>query len=261
MICINDGSVGFARELKAICADSPYGARIDAYFTAYSGSRSFLDFWLYKSGGQARGALCRYYGSVFLCGEFDSEIRAFLEMLSPSSVLCDVSLDFEITGTRRKTGETLVCALPVELSPGIPGCTVDRLTGEMRSLGAVYELLRAEYGAPLGEFDDYFVDMSHLIRHNTAQVFTLCADGELASTLTVSAISETAAVIGSVATKREFRRSGLAGYLVSKITKELYSSGRKVFLHREEPIPLYERAGFCSAGSFAQYVRITETGR
>lgn len=249
MIVINDRGRGFEKELRSLCADSPFGARIEAYYSAYkSNIYSFLDFWLCRSSNnKAVCALCRYYDTLIFCGECSEEVKSFIEMLSPRNVLCDNASGLSLPGYLAKTGETMRCIAPKALQDYLPnGFEIVLLNGEMDDLREVYTLLLNEYsdGASLGCFNDYFIDMSHRIRHKVTDVYTVRFEGRIVSTLAAVALSQTAAVIGSVATDSRFRRRGIAGYLVSKVTNDLCRSGKTIFLHRERYIGIYERAGY-----------------
>ncbi|MBQ1546075.1 MAG: GNAT family N-acetyltransferase [Clostridia bacterium] len=250
MFVINDGGSGFAKRLHEVCANSPYGAKIEMYFSAYSGRYNFLDFWLCH---EMPCAVCRYYDSVFVCGSGGAELNEFIEMLSPNTVLCDESIHLSPRGMNTKTGETMRCVLPSPPFDDLPdGYTFTTITGEMKQLREIYGLLCAEYGSLSGSFDEYFVDMSHRMRHGGSSVYTITQNGRAVSTLTVAAKSRTAAVIGSVATRETHRRRGLAGYLTGKVTRQLCAQGREVYLHRERMISIYEKIGFETVGRWQE---------
>ena len=256
MIRINDASTDFERQLKKLCEGSPYGARIESYFTAYSGRRySFLEFWLGEENGVPVCAICRYYSAVTICGAVNGETADFVRMLSPDSVLCGGVSDVFFAGMTKKTGETLVCTRRADREIQLPsGCTAARLSGEMRPLRGVYDLLRNSFDeTSTGSFDDFFVDLSHRIRHGVSDVYAVYCGGDIVSTLTVTAKTDTAAVLGSIATKSDRRREGLAGFLVSLALNDTCKNGRQVFLHREKPISVYERAGFETVGAWSQF--------
>lgn len=250
MFVINDGGSGFAKRLHEVCAGSPYGARIEMYFSAYRGRYNFLDFWLCR---ESPCAVCRYYDSVFVCGSGGAELNEFIEMLSPNTVLCDAAIGLSPRAMNIKTGETMRCVLPSALADDLPdGYVFTHVSGEMKELREVYGLLCAEYGTLPGSFDEYFVDMSHRICHGVSGIYTITKNGRAVSTLTVTAMSRTAAVIGSVATRSQQRRRGLAGYLTGKVTRQLCANGREVYLHRERKISIYEKAGFETVGRWQE---------
>ena len=257
MISINDGSEEFARKLLSLCNDSPYGAKIISYFKAYKGRFPFLDFWLCRNE-EGETAVCRYYSAVFLCGEESEEVKSFIGALSPSSVLCDGTWELELPGMKRYSGEMLSCSAPLACTQTLESqYAIERLSSEMRSLKAVYELLRVSYNedSPTGDFESFFIDTSHMIRHNTSSIYAVSRNGELLSTLTASSITDSCAVIGSVATLPNERSKGLASILVNSAVTELCEQGRRVFLFREAPIRIYERVGFKVEGYWAEYRR------
>lgn len=259
MIIINDFSDLFLSELKRVCVDSPFGARIDALYDAYNKQRySFIEFWLEKQNEKTTAAFCRYYDAVIFCGEGSDEASDFIKLLSPCSVLYDKDSLLNITRMKRSEGETMQY-FPEKC---IYSPTLDdkyilyRSGGDMKPLKDVYNLLQSSFpNEQIGSFDDFFVDISHRVRHNSAEVYAIYYNNTLVSTLTVTAKTDTVAVIGSIATFDEYRCKGIAGALLSNISEQHFKEGRKVFLHRKEKILLYERCGFEVVGKWIETVR------
>ncbi len=259
MICADDFSHSFATELNKVCEHSPYGARIAAYYSAYRGKQyNFLDTWLCRENGRAVCALSRYYNTVVICGKCSEEIRGFIEMLSPKIIFADAALEIKPKNMIEVSGETMICTHMITDIPILPeGLRCKRLTGEMRQLRKVYDLLREHYYSAgessmlsLGEFDEYFVDISHLIRHGAADVYAVYDGDRIVSSLSVTARSDTAAVIGNIVTHTQYRRNGLAEYLLAAAVNEICKSGREVFLHREKKISIYEKMKFEVTGNW-----------
>ena len=257
MVFLNNGSSEFSEKLRRICKRSPFGAKVQSYFDAYTGSYPFLDFWLCEGGGVS-SAICRYYSAVCLCGRVSAEAVDFITMLSPSSVLCTGEDRFELPGMKQSEGETLQFKNAPESLPLLNGgLAVERLEGDMLHLKKVFALLCSSYreGTSLGDFEPYFIDNSHMIRHGASEAYALSRGGDLVSTLSVTSLTEDSAVIGSVATRPDERGKGYAFTLVSRVTSGLAARGKAVFLHRKDMIPVYERAGFVPCGTWAEYTR------
>ena len=134
--------------------------------------------------------------------------------------------------------------------------SIYKVESNMRNLKTVYDILCAENDDTemLPDFESYFLDMSHRIRHGTARVYVVTNKfGEAVSTASVLASSKTAAVVGCVATDYDNRNRGYASALIAYVTGKELSQNRTVFLHREKQISVYEKIGFKTIGSWTEY--------
>lgn len=256
MIYAHDFSRGFEITLNSLCRHSPFGARIIAYYNSYHGKKyDFLDFWIQRDAdGKPHCALCRYYSTLIICGRIcdKAELVDFISMLSPSDIMCDYAHSPELH-MKYKCGETMVCR---ELAPiSTVKYDIKRLPSDMSGLKKIYELLCSADGSlKSGEFEPYFLDMSHKIRHGVAEVYAIYDDtGNPISTASVIALSDTSAVIGCVATTERSRKNGCASAIVKSITESKLKQGREVFLHRENRITIYELIGYKVCGKWQEY--------
>lgn len=264
MIYTNDFSRKFEIDMYNICENSPYGARIISYHTAYHGKKyDFIDFWLQRdSSKKAVCAFCKYYSTLIICGTpcDIEEVEEFINMISPTNIVCDNTLDFNCN-YYKLTGETMLCTEANNIE-----CILDseykisKIGSNMQQLRFVYNIIFAENGenAMIPDFENYFLDISHRIRHGTAKVYALtnCC-GDIVSTASVLAVSDTAAVIGSVATDFNNRNKGYATAIVKYATEKELLKNRQVYLQREKHIGLYEKIGYEIVGNWAEY-RIAE---
>lgn len=257
MIYINDFSREFELTLHSLCKGSPYGARILAYYTAYCGKKyDFLDFWIQRSAdGRELCALCRYYSALIICGacEDKGEIEDFVSMLNPSSIFCDGTFELHTSGGYTE-GETMkFCRTGVDCSEV---CKIIKIGSDIGQLREVYNLLASENSRNdvLPDFEGYFLDISHRIRHSVSEVYAVLNDEEkIIATAAVVAMADNCAVIGCVATHRSFRRQGIATNLVGRITKSMLEDKREVYLHRERKIGLYDKLGYVTIGEWREY--------
>ncbi len=257
MILLNDFSESFENNLKEICKASPFGARIISYYKSYSGRKyNFLDFWIQSDNdGKAVCAFCRYYSNLIICGEFlnCAEVNDFIKMISPFAVLCSDNFDLNINKAF-SSGEIMLCTEVKKICAN--NYKITKTGSNIRLLKKVYALL---FGSGFNEkslpaFEDYFLDISQFIRHSCAQVYVVLDESEnVISTASVTAMSDDSALIGCVATECSKRRRGIASELVGRITQELLSEGKKVFLQREREIKIYERLGFKPFGGWKEY--------
>ncbi len=255
MIYINDFSRKFELSLSEICSHSPNGARIMTYHNSYHGTKyNFLDFWLQKNSmGKPLCAICRYYSTLIICGERcdENELHDFVCMLSPEKIMCDREYNFPHRYVCL-SGEIMVCreVLPIARETHI----IHRSLSDMSYLRKIYDLLcRTDDRISPDSFEEYLLDMSHKIRHAAAEVYSIYDKNTPISTAAVTALSDTVAVVGCVATDFENRNKGCASALVHYITEKHLRQGREVFLQRERYIGLYEKIGFSVCGVWYEY--------
>lgn len=257
MIFANDSSCNFEFTLKSLCKGSPYGARIFSYYTAYYGKKyDFLDFWVQKDiNGRGICALCRYYSTLIICGKTENikEIIDFIKMLQPAEILCDESFNlfpFKLCSQ----GETMKF---FNNAVQYFDCfDIVKISSDMKKLREIYSLLNADCNSKnaLPDFESYFLDISHRIRHGVSDLYAVLNDcGQIVATAAIVAKTDDCAVIGCVATHPEYRRKGIAANIVGKITDNMLKNGKAVFLHREREIKLYEILGYKTIGKWRVY--------
>ena len=100
------------------------------------------------------------------------------------------------------------------------------------------------------EYEDFILDMSHKIRHDTALCVGVREGEKLVSTAMTVAQSKTCAVIGAVATDGNHRHSGYGSQCVNAICRLL--NDRKIFIMRDEREneDFYRSMGFEDKGKF-----------
>lgn len=257
MIVVSDLSEKFRLQTARVCKSSPFGAYIESYMNSYGDRRySFVEFWLHFENDRPDSAFCRYYDTLIFCGEGSIEAEDFVRMLSPQTLLCSASCGFSFDGMEKHSGELMQLTNKSTVSDKLPdGFKAAELTGDMYSLKEVYSLLCSSFSRNNeSDFETFFIDNSHKIRHSSAQMYAVYDEsGSIASTLSVSALSSSAAVIGSIATKDDLRRNGIAGAMLTHISQSIESNGKEVFLMRRENIKLYEKCGFSVVGAWEEW--------
>lgn len=122
------------------------------------------------------------------------------------------------------------------------------------SLKEVYNLLKENMcdGIEIGEFMPWYADMSHRIRHNCAEVYSLNENGQLAAVLLITAMSADYALIGGVLCDKRCRNKGYATNLLNAVGKELSDSKRTPVLEcKKELEGFYEKLGYEKTGEYA----------
>ena len=102
------------------------------------------------------------------------------------------------------------------------------------------------------DFESWYVDVSHRIRHGAAKAVTLNINGEIISSGIFSSIYNNDAILTAVSTQSEFRRMGYASALVSAMVCDIKG---KVYLMRDKNKneEFYKKLGFENIGYWRMY--------
>ena len=181
----------------------PFSLRIAAAAKAYGLEAPFLDVW------QGNGCwFSRMDGVLTLAGvpepEGREETRLFLAACGGETVLCSRETaacfpEFSI----QTEGPVLVRQQPGETAP---------LPGEFPSPRMLYQVLSAcqSPSFPVPEFEPFYLDTSHRLRHGTAAAVVLEEAGKPAACALALAVTDTAALLTAVAVVPAFRKIGRA---------------------------------------------------
>ena len=226
--------------LKLVCAENIYACKIACLLESYGLKYDFAEFWVQYENDMPVTAVSRFYGdmTVYATAQTDfDELKEFLEMTGFTSVLCEKEIfkdSYSGIIMEKISANTDVTA---EINP---------------DLNEVYRLLEScksdKFEVPGCE--DFILDMSHKIRHNTALCVGIREGEKLIATAMTVAQSKTCAIIGAVATDKNYRHSGYGSQCVNALCHLL--NGRKIFIMRDESEneDFYKSMGFENKGKF-----------
>ena len=226
------------REFDALCGGSAFGCKLAAVANAYGFNRPFARFWV---GGGA--AYCLLDGVLSMAGQPEDveEAWSFIHMTGPEALFCpaDFSAGEEVISSTE--GLVLAKQLPAGPEAGLP---------EPPRLEEVHRLL---CGAGMAvEFEPFYLDLSHRLRHGAALALGEYRDGALVGCAVVSAVTEASALLSAVVVEENFRRQGIGSALVERVERAL--PGRTLYLMRERDNnqAFYAGLGYVEAGRWAQ---------
>lgn len=219
-----------AELLEEFCTDS-FGINIASMLRAYPPEEDICRYWIQITGDYITAAVCNYNGEVVISATLKAdfeELREFLEASGYSDILCQardvVSLEMFACGCGQVLRKENVDAVPFDFE--CPETTAD--------YEAVYNLLGIK-----GEFADWFADISRRINKGTADMRIIRRDGKIVSTASLLHIAGDRAVLGAVATDKEYRGQGLATSLVNSF------GGYTIYLRCLPALnSFYERIGY-----------------
>lgn len=220
-----------------------YSVRILSLLNAYGCKYPFARFYRQIDDNGTITAIISYLdhdATISFSDDADlNELSEFISVIGFSSVLCDerlsVSADYE-------SGIVMKSTKSIEISMSY--ITID----EYPPLFDLYNFI--DYGE--SNFEAWYVDINHRIRHNTAKAVTLNVNDEIISSAIFSSIYENNAVLTGVQTKPEFRKMGYGSALVSSMCCDF---GGTVYLMRENGRneSFYKKLGFENIGKWRIY--------
>lgn len=228
--------------------DSAFICRIRAAADAYGLSEPFAQFWVQDENA----VICKLDDAVILeAGENADldEIFEFIRMTGAKRLLCaeniakQAGLPAACRGEVMQYRNTMPPAFPnsAEINPGIR---------------EIYALLRAcetpTFVPP--EFEPFYLDLSHRIRHGAALAAGIRCGGELVSCAVCIAKTDSRAVVSAVAVKPEQQRKGFGSAALSALISQLKQENINIFRAENENEEFYRAFGFVSCGEFQELI-------
>ena len=171
---------------------------------------------------------------TIFCENVNDELLEFIEAVGYNTVFADKELFPQYW-----SGEVLMKFVrkpETEISDNID------FNPTIREIYSVLERCRGE-GFEIPDFDSFYPDMSHRVRHNLSRVLAYRLEGQAIACCMTSAETDNCAIISGVACLPECRGKGYASKLVAKISETLGDTDIFVFC-REELVGFYSRLGF-----------------
>ena len=189
---------GEKRRLLALCEKTPFGCKIASIANSYGFDKSFANFWL---NTEEDVVYCLVDGAMLLSGTVlqGDASREFLHVVGAREVLCAV-----------RNAEAM------NLTP--------------THIREIYTLL--EKAGMIGEFEPFYLGLSHKLRHNEALALTERGPEGLRACAVVSSISQRGAILSALAVREGMRRQGLGSRLVRRA--ESYFPGKMLYVFREQ---------------------------
>lgn len=208
--------------------DSIYGEKIAAAIKAYGLGYDFCRLFVSDSGGY----ILIFNSTLVADGNFDlSELESFINITSPISVEMPNDLQPNLYGYN-KYHRTLFQAVP-----GNNNINTEKIY-KNTMFRQVFDILEPSFG--ITEYDMWYTDISHRIRHGVADLFlyentTVTKQFDLGKYVFLS----------HIATAPEARGRGTAGNLLHYLCGELQSGDKTVCLFaKDERVTFYESLGF-----------------
>ena len=229
-------------ELKLWKGRDLYSVRILSLLNAYNCKYPFALFYKQVIDGKIVSIFSKLDGDVTIALSEKSdlfELSDFVQRCSFSSVLVDSKLKINSS-----FDEGIIMKSTKHFEPTKLGAEID----EYPRLMDLFNLI--DYDSV--DFETWYVDISHRIRHGSAKAFSLKVRGEMIASAIFSSIFGKYAILSSVSTIPEFRRLGYGSFLVSNMVADFKGT---VYLMREQDKneEFYLKNGFINIGEWRIY--------
>ncbi|MDE5576676.1 MAG: GNAT family N-acetyltransferase [Oscillospiraceae bacterium] len=209
--------------------DSYYGRKILAAYTAYGGGYDFCRF--YSCG---TGVIHIYNTSMVIDGNIDcDEAEMFIDLTKPVSIEMESKKTLHISGDYSTEHRTLFRVVPQKCDINIGNVKVNSCTDKC------FEILNESFDDMLS-YDDWYVDISHRIRHNVSKLYLYES-----TTITQQFNINGFIFLSHIATAKSQRGRGTARELLRLLGGEAEKRGETAYLFaRDKRYSFYESIGF-----------------
>lgn len=227
-----------AELLREFSTDS-FGLTVASLVTAYPPELDICRSWMQIVGDEMTAGICSHGGEIVLWSTLRAdyeELAEFIKTIGYTNILCRARDVVSL--------ELFACACgqvwrrdPIEANV----CEYEK-PEKKADYKELFELLEIK-----GEFDEWFADISHRINKGTAEMRFIRKDGKIISTASLLHIDGDRALLGAVATHKDYRKQGLAKSLIN-------SFGEKTVYLRCLPYlnGFYQNLGFKSVDVWAE---------
>ena len=153
----------------------------------------------------------------------------------------------ETTDWRGRVGDVM-------LYQGEVPSEVDEIVKTEVHLPTVYALLKDHFPG-ISPFEYWYTDVSHRVRHGHCHIAVIVSENKVVSNAMTVAETNTAAVLGQIATHPDFRRRGWAGKCINSTISQCKDKNLYILPINETAQRLYEKLGFVTVGGWAELQR------
>ena len=227
------------QRLLQLCKKTPFGCKIASIAAAYGFDKGFSCFWL---DDRSDAVFCLTDDLMIISGTVldGEETGSFLKAVGPKAIFCAV-----------RNAETL--SLPVADSGDVlkkQPKAGENGKDEEREVPDPYHVdIREIYGlleetGMVEEFEPFYLDLSHKLRHQTALALTEHSEDILTGCAVVSAIGGNAAILSALAVRPQYRRQGIGTRLVRRVEGCFPGKTLYVFREKEKNREFYRELGY-----------------
>lgn len=222
-------------------SDNVIVGRINAYYRAYGTGYDFCTFY------EGNNTLALYYGGeLYVHGNENTDtesLLAFSDMLGARAVMSDIRLS--------EKSETLY----IMTSGKMPAVCNDLLKAEFtEDYRTVFEILKSGFALSDDQFDDWYADTCHRVRHDVSRLIVMYSGDIPVATATVLYGDDKSCFLSHIAVRQDMQKNGVGKALLSSAARLL--DNRKITLAcRKNVRQFYINCGFTATGTAYEITR------
>ena len=227
------------RRLLKACEKTAFGCKIASVAKAYGFDKRFACFWL---DTESDVVYCMVDGLMLISGTVlhGKEAGEFLRAVGPQSILCAVRNAEELGIPAVDSGDLLKKQLKEGEERPVPQTEI--------SIRELYGLL--EDTGMVEEFEPFYLDLSHKLRHGAALALTEHRGSSLAGCAVISSISRNAVVLSALAVREDCRRQGIGSSLVRRAEQQFPGKTLYIFRDKEKNKEFYRELGYAKTDTW-----------
>lgn len=227
--------------------ECPFRCKIVSLFNLYFNIGMFSGFWIqYNESNHVTSIICKFYATLIICAESNAdfeELKSFIKNIGAECVLCGKNVACYFNDKFRDYGYIMKYSSSIIRYPEL-GCELKSIT----EIKPIYDFLNSEPDSGFSnvDFESFYVDVSHRIRHNGSRIKGIYEYEKLVSCAFTTYETSNCAIIGAVLVKSEYRNMGYGSKTVQKFIEILLRENKQVYIFREKNKneQFYKKIGF-----------------
>lgn len=228
------------KDFVEFCRRDVFGTRISCLYNCYSTDYDFVKFWKQTDDdGKIISAVSRIDGDATLTstGENAEEIHAFLRIVGFCTVQCEKRIA-ELMGAKSS----------------LEGYVVEYIKNknEIKEIQAdnifrpkeIYDIIKSAKLVGVGDYLPWLSDTTFRINRGVTSDLSAVEDGKTVACAMKLFSTETAVLLGAVATRPEYRGRGLAGALVTRLAESENNKRVELLCKHDSIVEFYKSIGF-----------------
>lgn len=222
------------------CRRDVFGTRIACIYNCYSTDYDFVKFWKQTDDdGKIISAVGRIDGDATLSstGENAEELYTFLKIVGFRTVQCEKKLA-ELMGA-----VTALDGYVVEYNGNKNKIREIQAENVFRPK-EIYDIIKSAKLVGVGDYLPWLSDTTFRLNRGATSALTASEDGKIVACAMRLFSTESAVLLGAVATRPEYRGRGLAGALVTKLAESEKNKRVELLCKHDSIVEFYKSLGF-----------------
>lgn len=228
------------RDFVEFCRRDVFGTRIACLYNCYSTDYDFVKFWKQTDGdGKIISAVSRIDGDATLTstGENAEEVYAFLKIVGFRTVQCEKRIA-QLMGAGSSIDGYVVEYKGNEKE--IKNFQTDNIFRPKE----IYDIIKSAKLVGIGEYLPWLSDTTFRMNRGATEVLTAVENGTPVACAMKLFSTDTAVLLGAVATLPEYRGRGLAGALVTSLAESEKNKRVELLCKHDSIVDFYKSIGF-----------------